>query len=556
MADSFIQLGSLDFDDIRSNIKSYMENQSELDVNFDGSVASTILDLLAYNTMYYAFYSNMMINESFMESAQRSESLISLTKPFGYSFAHRKSATANLSVTNVSTGSATLIPYVTTFSAVGSNGLSYVFYYTGGADNEVVSPQTNQVFNEVSIEPGEFASIPVYQGSAATVQNPVNVDYTNQTIELKNKSIDPRTLRLFVEENDGTLRQYSRVGNVNNNITSSSRVYYLETSNSGYTIYFGAPRNIDGAFTGRGVGETEKVFVSYVSSSGAGGNGSTSWDSPFSALSVTTPNIVASGGISSPNINEIKFMAPREFASANRLVTVADYQKAILNLGNINLNSTDPTKNVSVYGSNQSAEQTSGTAYFSLYDQITGTILGTSSVVTDTLSNLKNDVMVGITFQYKAPTEVTVTCNLNSSDSSDYQQFSSLYPRGFNQTVDASVPSSWSSAKAEITAPLTDRKFDLKNKLESYVTTQPAGVTFTVKITDTSDVAQTGFITGSGLVNIVANSVTIGTVNTDTGYIVLDDTKMNSLQGITANYSNELTQIKIQHEILGTPVAS
>ena len=56
MANDFIQLGDMNYDDIRNNIKTYMSSRSDLDFDFDGSIAATVLDLLAYNTMYYAFY--------------------------------------------------------------------------------------------------------------------------------------------------------------------------------------------------------------------------------------------------------------------------------------------------------------------------------------------------------------------------------------------------------------------------------------------------------------------------------------------------------------------
>jgi len=90
MANIPIQLGSLDFDEIKDNLKSFLQNSdNNLDIDFDGSIANTIVDLLSYNTMYYAFYSNMLMNESFMDSAQRVESLVSLSKPLGYSISHK-----------------------------------------------------------------------------------------------------------------------------------------------------------------------------------------------------------------------------------------------------------------------------------------------------------------------------------------------------------------------------------------------------------------------------------------------------------------------------------
>ena len=80
-----IDLTKLDFDDIKTSITDYMESQPntvDFDWNNTGSVANTVLDLLAYNTMYYAFYSSMLINESYLDTAQRLDSIISLAKPF------------------------------------------------------------------------------------------------------------------------------------------------------------------------------------------------------------------------------------------------------------------------------------------------------------------------------------------------------------------------------------------------------------------------------------------------------------------------------------------
>ena len=167
--------------------------------------------------------------------------------------------------------------------------------------------------------------------------------------------------------------------------------------------------------------------------------------------------------------------------------------------------------------------------------------------------------MVGTTFQYKDPTEATITVNLNSTDSADYDRFSSLYSRGFNQKINQNESSAWSSARAEITSPMTDRNFDLKNPIKTYSGTDVSGATFTVLYSDTTPTDKTATISGSGVVDITANDgsgTTIGTVNTNTGLIALDSSKITNLYGISAEYATNLTEIKIQHELLGNPVAS
>ena len=56
MANTPIQLGSLNFDEIKANLKSFVQNSdNDLDIDFDGSIANTILDLLSYNTLTMHF---------------------------------------------------------------------------------------------------------------------------------------------------------------------------------------------------------------------------------------------------------------------------------------------------------------------------------------------------------------------------------------------------------------------------------------------------------------------------------------------------------------------
>ena len=70
-ANTYLQVSELDFDDIRSNLKTYMRSQSQFkDYDFEGSALSSLLDVLAYNTHYNAYYLNMVANEMFLDTAQ------------------------------------------------------------------------------------------------------------------------------------------------------------------------------------------------------------------------------------------------------------------------------------------------------------------------------------------------------------------------------------------------------------------------------------------------------------------------------------------------------
>ena len=56
------ELTSLDFFEIKESIRSYLRTRSEFtDYDFEGSAASYLLDILAYNTYYTAFNANLSL---------------------------------------------------------------------------------------------------------------------------------------------------------------------------------------------------------------------------------------------------------------------------------------------------------------------------------------------------------------------------------------------------------------------------------------------------------------------------------------------------------------
>lgn len=551
-----IQLGSLDFDDIKENLKSFLSNpDNELDVDFDGSIANTVVDLLSYNTLYYAFYSNMLMNESFLDSAQRVESLISLSKPLGYTINHRNASTATLSLTNTETTTKTLTPYNTSVSGV-KNGIGYTFIYVNPVND--TDTTTNQ------ITPQQTKNFKFYQSSSVVLNSPVTVDYTNQKFNINNKKIDPRTLRVQVNEADG-LKDYTRVSNTNSSLSASSRVYYIETTRNGYTVYFGAPRSTEGSSVGRGVGDTETVFISYVSSSGAGGNGTTNFTGLDGGISITNSGTVSGGGYSSPNIDVVKFAAPRNFVGGGRLVSIADYEVGILNTGLVTTGS-NPLNSISVYGSNSAAEQTPGKVLFSLFDTSLNSGAGdslprTSSVVSEIETNFAEEVMLGTTFEYREPLEVDITFTSNSS----VENFNSNYRRGFNQTFSSALNASL--IKLETTkipvkqsfsaVPTSGGRFDFKNKIFTQLEEDFAasGATFTITYTDNSVTELVGVLYNktSTSVGIIGNGVTLDiSFDHNTGRFVLDPLKVNEVKGITL-YGMPGTEIKVKDEILANP---
>ena len=80
-----IKTTDLDFDEIKQNLRTYLEGQQRFsDYNFEGAGLSILLDVLAYNTHYNALYDNLALNESFLDSASKRSSVVSKAKELGY----------------------------------------------------------------------------------------------------------------------------------------------------------------------------------------------------------------------------------------------------------------------------------------------------------------------------------------------------------------------------------------------------------------------------------------------------------------------------------------
>ena len=76
-----LKVTELDFDQIKTNLKNFLKQQSEFtDYDFEGAGLNVLLDILAYNTHYNAYYLNMIANESFMHTALLRNSVVAHAK--------------------------------------------------------------------------------------------------------------------------------------------------------------------------------------------------------------------------------------------------------------------------------------------------------------------------------------------------------------------------------------------------------------------------------------------------------------------------------------------
>lgn len=315
MANTSIDLVGLDFNSIKTNLKTYLKNNTSFkDVNFEGSNIGVLIDLLAYNTYLNSFYTNMVASEMFIDTASLRDSVVSHAKSLNYTPRSFVSASANVTIT-ISPSSSTnnvVMPKGTTFtSRVGSNTFTF-------STNEslVLSNPNNNVFT---------SNITIYEGSYITDSFVMNYSNTSQRFVLSNPTIDTGSLSVIVIEDNGDANvSYTKTTSLVG-MTSVSNNYFIEAAeNQQYELRFG-----DGVF-GRKPKDGAVIVAEYRTSSGELPNGSSifvndgSIDSHSNVSITTTAN--ASGGAINETIESIRYNAPRAFQTQNRAVTASDYE--------------------------------------------------------------------------------------------------------------------------------------------------------------------------------------------------------------------------------------
>jgi hypothetical protein len=352
-----LRVTELDFDSIKQNLKNFLNQQSEFtDYDFEGSGLSVLLDLLAYNTHYQAYYLNMIANEAFMDTALLRDSVISHAKVLGYVPYSRKAPRANINFTVSSTSdvpSTVTIPKGFRFLSNEIDGISYGFVTLG----ETVVTKSNTSFY--------FLNLPLYEGQLVTYSYTHN-QATNpkQVFSVLDEGVDTSTITVSVQTSaSNTASEIYTLATDASEATTISPVFYLqENKNQRYDIYFGND------VIGKSIPDGSIVSINYLITNGSSANKANNFvatgtlsDSLGNGLSNFTIDPVgeAAGGSERETVDEIKFSAPLQFTTQNRLVTFKDYETYIKK----NYPSVD---SVSVWGGEDESPPTYGRVYVAL----------------------------------------------------------------------------------------------------------------------------------------------------------------------------------------------
>jgi hypothetical protein len=353
MATNNLQVTDLDFNEIKTNLKNFLRTQSEFqDYDFEGSGLNVLLDILAYNTHYNAYYLNMVANESFLDTAVIRDSVVSHAKSLGYT---PYSINAAKTIINFTVTTEDQTPDTLTLSR-GFNfksdlvdGVSYNFTLLDAVEVEKANSQ--YYFENLELYEGEILT---YNFVYSEQSNPKSI------FTLPNQNIDTKTIRVeVIESSTNTASEVFTLQRDLLETNNESPVYFLQENRNGlYQIYFGND------VIGKKLKDGNIVSVSYLITNGSIVNKIDG----FITSSVIDKNYIfynidvvtaAFGGADRESIDEIKALAPLQYTTQNRLVTTLDYDSYIRkNYANLD--------SISVWGGEENQPPVYGKVFVSL----------------------------------------------------------------------------------------------------------------------------------------------------------------------------------------------
>lgn len=389
-----INLSDLDYTNIRTSLVNYLKKQDTVrDLNFEGSAVNFLLDLLAYNTLYYAHFANMISGEAFLDTAQLEKSIVSLVKPLGYVLPTRTSAKARIKLSNITTET-NITPY--SINVVGTNpeGLQYQFWNIDSIPIRFSGDSTSNDTDYFTIYEGTY-NLLTYGGDG--------FDFPNQEILIPDLNLDLKTIRVSVKRAsdpiDDPYKYWSLVDTYSGYfIESTSNLYSIERRLGGFVVKFQTSANQQLILV-----PGDKVKIEYLSSNGSSGNNSSSFRGvsiPFGSLVINlTPS---SGGLDSPNLNDARKIAPLIFSSQQRLVTKSDYIGFLAQLG---------YSDVNIWGGEDNTPPIYGRLLFS----INGIQTTNNSEIKNIITKMKERSIVTVLPEYVPPASMAASFSLRTS---------------------------------------------------------------------------------------------------------------------------------------------
>ena len=387
MANSSLNLTSLDFNTLKTEFKTYLQTQTAFkDYNFDGSNMNVLLDVMSYNSYLNSFYLNMVASEMFLDSAQKLDSVVSHAKELNYLPKSTKSSEATISftITADTIRNPYTIPKGTLFNGTNANG---AFTFT-----------TAETHTYSSLTPVySVNNLPIYEGIFTSDSFIYNTTSPYQRFVLTNSIIDLDSLIVTVYENNGAdVTIYEKKTSLFN-LQSDSAIYFVQAAQNGqYEIVFG-----DGIL-GLKPQNGAVIVCEYRIASGPSADGINGFkctvdlaatNGGTSTLSTVTVNSVSSGGAFPEDIESIRRSAPRYYAAQQRAISVDDYKALIQSeFGNL-------IEDINVYGGETQEPK--------LYGRVIVAIKPNGALIAP--NYVKDEIQNYILYRIGLPTRVNIT---------------------------------------------------------------------------------------------------------------------------------------------------
>ena len=472
--DKRLNVTELDFDNIKTNLKTFMRNQDDFtDYDFEGSGINALMDLLAYNTHYLAMNVNMAANEMFLDTASIRSTVVSHAKTLGYTPNSARAPIGTINVTLNNTGGlvTATIPAETVFTST-VDDVSYQFV--------TIAEHTTNISNGQLI----FSGIPIYEGTYTKNRYTVDTKNVDQKFKITSDRADTTTLtvQVFSSADSSTFDTYTLATDITQ-VGPTSEVYFLQECDDGrFEVYFG-----DGII-GKALSDNNVVVLSYVVTNKQEANGATTFNTTATISGITDITVAtvsaASGGSEPESIQSIKLNAPLDYAAQGRAVTPEDY-KAIIPKVYSN------TKSVQVWGGEDNSTAVYGRTYISIVPTAgsitasaketivndlknTYTIASVTPVIVDPVTTF---IRLSANFKYnkKNTTKTSetlvsnVTTALQNYDANTLQKFDGVFRHsqvtGLIDDVDSSILSNITTVKLSqfVTPTLnTSTKYELE----------------------------------------------------------------------------------------------
>lgn len=323
ISNTTIRVTELDFFKIRDNLKNFLRSQSTFtDYDFEGSGMAVLLDLLAYNTHYNAYYLNMAANEAFLDTAQIRQNILSHAKAINYVPASSQGSLSKINIVatpslaeNQAVDLVTLDKYTRLIGQdINGENFTFVTLYSNTVS------KINSSFT--------FANVYVKQGEVITYQFEASSNNTSRRYQIPSSNVDVTTLVVTIQESSSNnyTTEFKRADDLTE-ITADSKVYFVEEDDQlRYTIYFGDD------VIGKKPKDGNIIIATYLDTLGSISNNISKFVFAEAVGGLFKDNVkitaveTSYGGVDKESIDNIRFRAPYFYTAQNRCVTVNDYE--------------------------------------------------------------------------------------------------------------------------------------------------------------------------------------------------------------------------------------